>query len=227
MENLLYAKLPITFQNYQESLDHYKKINNDVWFWDSYRNVRMLPLYTNSGSITKTGSQNNKESILNWTEFADNDTIDFFEQQVFPWLDKKGRIILLKTPPKESLAIHIDCNKKTFNTRQHKLRMVLQGEVNSLSFVTKHKDIQPNNDHRNLFVINGGWPHYMTNKFDDWKYTLCLGAPWEGGDTVTYLDLLRNSEDIIKLDNTHLPYNYEQYFENPIERERKFKNETD
>tara|TARA_Y100001935_G_C17148448_1_gene429194 strand:- start:55 stop:738 length:684 start_codon:yes stop_codon:yes gene_type:complete len=226
MDNILYAKLPIVFENYKQSLDHYKKINDDTWFWDTYREVRMLPLYTPGGATTKSGSQNNRKADLDWTEYADKDTMDFFEQKVFPWLDKKGRIILLKTPPNDSLAVHIDCSKQSFHTRQHKLRVVLQGEVNSLTFVTKDNDVQPSADHRNLFVMNGGWPHYMTNTFDDWKYTICLGAPWEGGDTDEYISLIENSQDVIELDKNYLPIDYEQYFEDTEARKRKFENET-
>ena len=61
----------------------------------------------------KQDLQNNRKADLDWTEYADKDTIDFFEQKVFPWLDKKGRIILLKTS-NDSLAVHIDCSKQSF-----------------------------------------------------------------------------------------------------------------
>jgi len=225
MNNLVYAKLPITFDNYEKSLNYYKMIKNNLWFWDSYRKVRMLPLYTPGSATTKIGSQNNKNSVLDWTSYADENTIDFFEKKVFSWLDKKGRIILLKTPPNDSLATHIDCSRKSFGTRQHKLRVVLQGEVNSLTFVTKNKDLQPKNNHRNLFVMDGSWPHYMTNTFNDWKYTICLGSPWEGGDTEEYIQIIKKSEDIIELERSNLPKNYKQYFEDPEERKRKFKDE--
>ena len=53
------------------------------------------------------------------------------------------------------------------------MRVVLQGEVNSPTFVTKDKDVQSMLTQKS-FVMNGGWPHYMTNTFDDWKYTICL-----------------------------------------------------
>lgn len=226
MSSLLYAKLPIEFTNYKSSLEHYKSIADNKWYWDSYRTVRMLPLYTPNGAINKKGSQNSKSSVLDWTTYADANTIEFFEKNVFPWLDKKGRIILLKTPPGESLAIHIDCSKEVFGTRQHKLRVVLQGEVNSLTFVTNDADISPASDHRNLFVMDGSWPHYMTNKFQDWKYTICLGAPWDGGQTEEYVKLLEETDDVIKINRNNLPIDYEKYFENPIERKKKFENET-
>ena len=221
--DILYAKLPILFDKHQESLDYYKSIDDDKWYWDSYRTVRMLPLYTPNGAIDKTGSQNKKNSELDWTVYAEKNTVDFFEEKVFPWLDKKGRIILLKTPPGESLATHIDCSREVFGTRQHKLRVVLQGEVNSLTFVTKSKEVQPNYNHRNLFVMDGSWPHYMTNTFKDWKYTICLGAPWDGGPTEDYTKLLEQTEDLIKLDKSQLPNNYRDYFEDPEARKKKFK----
>lgn len=220
--DLLYAKLPIYFQNFNESLNHYKNVDDDKWYWDSYRTVRMLPLFTPGGAIDKKGSQNKKNSELNWTTYADDDTIKFFEENVFPWLDKKGRIILLKTPPGESLATHIDCSREVFGTRQHKLRIVLQGEVNSLTFVTKSCETQPPSDHRNLFVMDGSWPHYMKNTFNDWKYTICLGAPWDGGPTDEYNKLLENAEHILRIDRNQLPDNYEQYFEDPESRKKKF-----
>lgn len=222
MIDILYAKLPILFDKHSKSLDHYKSIDDDKWYWDSYRTVRMLPLYTPGGAIDKKGSQNKKNSELDWTVYADADTVDFFETKVFPWLDKKGRIILLKTPPGDSLATHIDCSREVFGTRQHKLRVVLQGEVNSLTFVTKDKDVSPKGDHRNLFVMDGSWPHYMTNTFNDWKYTICLGAPWDGGPTEEYNKLLEHTEDLIQITKDQLPNNYEEYFEDPEARKKKF-----
>ena len=42
MDDILYAKLPIVFENYEQSLAHYKKVDDDTWFWDTYREVRML-----------------------------------------------------------------------------------------------------------------------------------------------------------------------------------------
>lgn len=220
--NLLYAKLPIYFGNYIKSLEHYKSLTDDNWYWDTYRTVHMLPLYTPGGAIDKKGSQNKKNSELDWTVYADDETIEFFENNVFPWLDKKGRIILLKTPPGESLATHIDCSRDVFGTRQHKLRIVLQGEVNSLTFVTNDSEINPKSDHRNLFVMDGSWPHYMTNTFNDWKYTICLGAPWDGGPTDGYNDLLNQTEDTIYVTKDQLPENYEKYFEDPLTRKKKF-----
>lgn len=223
MDNLVYAKLPIEFKNFNDALSHYISINDENWFWDVYREVRMLPLYTPGGAIDKNGSRNKKDSVLKWTKYADKETINFFEESIFPWLDKKGRIILLKTPPGESLATHIDCNKEVFGTRQHKLRVVLQGTVNSLTFVTKNGDIQPKDNHRNAFIMDGSWPHYMTNTSDDWKYTICLGSPWDGGETTNYVKLLNESNDYIILDKNYLPENYTDFFEDKIKREEKFK----
>jgi hypothetical protein len=217
-----YANLNIRFRNYQNSVEYYKSIDNADWFWDSYRTVLMLPLYTPGGATSKKDSQNTKHVALGWTKYADDDTVDFFENQVFPWLDKKGRIILLKTPPDESLSPHIDCSKDAFGTRQHKLRVVLQGTVDSLMFLTKEGAISPPADHRNLFVIDGSWPHYMTNNFNDWKYTICLGAPWTGGYTEAYENIIKNATDFVTLDSSMLPSNYEDYFEDPEERKKKF-----
>lgn len=221
--NLLYAKLPISFDEHQKSLEHYKSLSDDKWYWDTYRTVLMLPLYTPNSATHEQGYRNRKDSKLAWTEYADSYTVEFFEEQVFPWLDKQGRIMLLKTPPGDTLSTHIDCTKELFGTRQHKLRVVLQGEVTSLTFVTNSKEVRPESDHRNLFVIDGSWPHYMTNTFNDWKYTICLGAPWDGGPTDEYDKLLENATQVIKLSKDQLPENYEKYFEDPEERRKKLK----
>ena len=223
MNTLLYSRLPIEFVQYKQSLQHYKNIDDDKWYWDSYRTVHMLPLYTPGGAVSKQGSRNSKGSELDWTEYADVHTQEYFETNIFPWSTPKGRIILLKTPPGGSLATHIDCNRQTFGTRQHKLRVVLQGTVDSLIFVTKDGECKPKSDHRCAFIIDGSWPHYMTNTFEDRKYTICLGAPWDGEPTDGYTKLLNTSEDHIELDRSNLPDNYEQYFEDPLEREAKFK----
>tara|TARA_B100000941_G_C28488902_1_gene546671 strand:+ start:205 stop:879 length:675 start_codon:yes stop_codon:yes gene_type:complete len=223
MDTLLYSKLSIEFEQYKQSLQHYKNIEEDKWYWDSYRTVHMLPLYTPGGAVSKQGSRNQKNSQLDWTEHADKYTREYFDDKIFPWCNPKGRIILLKTPPGGSLATHIDCNRQTFGTRQHKLRVVLQGTVDSLIFVTNQGEVKPKSDHRCAFIIDGSWPHYMTNTFTDWKYTICLGAPWDGKPTDGYTELLDTSEDSIELSRSQLPDDYEQYFEDPKEREIKFK----
>jgi hypothetical protein len=212
--NLIYAKLSLEFVEYKTALTHYKSIDHSSWFWDAYRNVLMLPLYTPSGIVDPAVvAENSRKAELKWTEHADNSTINFFEENVFPWLDKKGRIMLLKTPPGDSMHPHIDCSRKEFNNKQHKIRLVLQGNVDSLTFITKNGEVSPKSNHRNVYIIDGSWPHYMTNTFDDYKYTICLGAPWSGGHTEKYLDLLSQTDDLIEIDRSNLPNNYEEYFD--------------
>lgn len=219
--NLLYAKLPLEFTNHKIALEHYKSIDHNCWVRDTYRDVLMLPLYTPNGVVDpRTVIQNSREAELKWTKYADDSTINFFEENVFPWLDKKGRMMLLKTPPGDSMAPHIDCTEEEFATAQHKIRLVLQGTVDSLKFITKNGDLSPYSDHRNVYIIDGSWPHYMTNTFNDYKYTICLGTPWAGGITDEYIDLLNKSDDLIEIDRFNLPDNCERYFEDPIHRQK-------
>jgi hypothetical protein len=222
--NLLYAKLPLEFKDHKTALEHYKNVDHNLWVKDTYRNVSMLPLYTPNGVIDpRTVIQNSRDAELKWTKYADTSTINFFEENIFPWLDKKGRIMLLKTPPGDSMLPHIDCSKQEFNTKQHKIRLVLQGNVDSLNFITKNGDLSPKSDHRNVYIIDGSWPHYITNTFDDHKYTICLGSPWSGGSTEKYLNLLSSSDDLIEIDKNELPKNYEEYFEDPIHKQKLLK----
>lgn len=199
------------------------------WYWDAYRKVHMLPMMTPGGAMSKAGSLNRaKSEELKWTGLATHETSLYFERHIYTWLNPVGRIMLLKTPPRDQLGIHIDCSKSAFKTRQHKFRIVIAGRTDSLFFLNGDdgEKVHALNIKQGIpFIIDGSWPHGMINNFARHKITLCLGAPWTGEDSPAYLDLLERScrkfRGIRKSDLT-LPTDYENYFENPDDRKKKF-----
>ena len=78
------------------------------------------------------------------------------------------------------------------------------------------------------FVMSGKWPHYMTNSSSDTKFTLALGAPWDGDSKdENYVDLLNNSyskyKDFYLNADFDLPEDYETLFEEDCDFRKRAK----
>lgn len=196
-----------------------EQIDSDCWFFDAYRNVDMLALYTEGGRTTKQGAQNTGRP-RQWTEYAPVAMREYFAKHIFPWMIPQGRIILLRTPPGRSLAEHIDCNQESFGTLQLKLRIALSGNVDDLYFLCDASaPIRPSENRIGVpFVIDGSWPHGMVNRSGQEKLTICLGAPWSGEGMH---QSIFQGDGIRKID-FNLPKNYVEYFESPEFRREKF-----
>ena len=48
-----------------------------------------------------------------------------------------GRVVILDTPPKTPLNIHIDAKEQEVGSKQHKFRIALDGTVDTLYFLDK------------------------------------------------------------------------------------------
>ena len=92
---------------------------------------------------------------------------------------------------------HIDCSPDKFDkTLQHKWRMVLHGDVDSLYYITEttpDKEIIPANVKERPFMMSGSWPHGMRNNSNQMKFTLAMGSPWDADTTDGYTQLIENS----------------------------------
>ena len=136
--------------------------------------------------------------------------------------------MVLKTPPHDRNQEHIDCNQKKMGSMQHKLRIVLQGNVDTLYYVTKTDKIYPPKNKEGIpFIIDGSWPHGMFNNTDGEKYTITIGAPWTGENNSEYTELLSqsiNNDTLYK--NGHLmPADIDHFFENPTQKRKKWTGE--
>lgn len=159
-------------------------------FWDTYRNTKMFPMMTKNGEATRSGTSNSQEGNFSWTISAPSSIVNWCEDYLFPWLGSKTRVMCLITKPGAANYEHIDCSKHELNTRQHKVRLVLQGNTDTLYWMTNDGNVRaPAVD--KPFLMDGGWPHGMINSDSQPKVTLALGAPWTGKDHYDDITILQ------------------------------------
>ena len=180
-DNILFASVNLPILDKVKATQEILSIDDNLSFWDEYRNTRMIPLMTKLGSTGIEGTSNYKTGEFMWVKHTPKTIINWFENVVFNWLGERSRIMALITKPNFSNNEHIDCNRNEINTRQHKFRIVLQGETSTLYFITKEGKVRPPNIDT-AFLMDGGWPHGMNNFTNELKVTLALGAPWTGKD---------------------------------------------
>jgi hypothetical protein len=212
-KQLLSATLSFPEFDKQDCVNHFKMVDDRHWFYDPYRHTSMLPVMSMGGKGGAAGASNFREKEpYEWLPHVPTSLVDWFEQHVFPWMGMRARISLLRTQPGQVNNVHIDCSPHSFNQRQHKFRVVLQGRSDSLYFVTKSGNVVIHNSDK-PFVMDGSWPHGMTNFTQEEKYTIAVGAPWNG------LDVYNNIEDAIYLDrDVHMPSDYNKYFDPSYEK---------
>lgn len=208
-DRLLFASLDIELPNKTKMLNDLLLIPDSAWIGDVYRKTHMLPLMTKSGGSTLNNINQlptlEHSRDFSWTSYAPKSIIEYFEQYVFTWLRPRPRVMILKTPPGGVNAEHIDCLKSQFHTRQHKFRVPLSGNTDSLYFITDSGLVRPPRI-QEPFIMDGSWPHGMINDSADWKITICAGSPWFGSDAYPPFKHSMYS------DNLRLPEDYEKYF---------------
>lgn len=159
------------------------------WYYDRFRGCKMLPIY-NGGSLTNHTSKGNL--MFTQAGLKCNTLVDVLKKKVFPFMDPVGRVTILKTDKNTALNEHIDCNENEIGTLQHKFRIALKGQINTLYFIDKNfkKVYIPNN--YDTYVLDGGHPHSLDPGPEE-KITLCVGAPWKGKHNTHYKNILDNS----------------------------------
>ncbi len=206
MDNLLFASLKLPSLDCKAVVDELKQLPESAWVYDSYRNIRALPLLTRGGQTAPQDFINlSQDQKFLWTPYTPQVLQNYFEEHIFPWMNPIPRIILLKTDPQTANHEHIDCTIGQFRTRQHKFRYVLQGNVEDLYFITKDKKIfVPQTDRP--FIMDGAWPHGMVNNSDQPKFTVSAGAPWAGSDNYPSFD------KTVAVPASEMPEDFEKYF---------------
>jgi hypothetical protein len=206
-EDILFAELSLPLLNKTVATEKILSIEEKFWFWDPYRGTNMLPLMTKDAKEQALGTNNYREGDFAWTSYTPKIIKDWFEYIVFPWMGTKTRIMALMTMPGISNNEHIDCIKPEVGTLQHKFRVVLQGNTDTLYFKTSNNNLSVPNV-RGAFIMDGGWPHGMINNGDQVKVTLAAGAPWNG------LDYYQDLKNILYRKNYVLEENLHQYLKN-------------
>lgn len=205
--DILFASLDLPPFDKEKMLADIRAVPENLWHWEPYRGTRALTLMTHNGNVSLNDAITfTKTNGYYWTPCAPASIVDYFEKYIFNWLQPKPRIMVLRTAPHTANNEHIDCIPETFNTRQHKFRIVLSGRVDSLYFITKKGNVfVPETDRP--FIMDGGWPHGMNNTSDQEKITICVGAPWTGADKYPkFLQTLYRADH-------QMPENYDVYFE--------------
>lgn len=209
LNDLLYCPLDIENPP-NDCLDHLNNIDINKLITDEYRSCYHVPLMFDF-----------KPGNFTWTPFAFpyKSLRQWFEDVLFP-ITGKSRVMIITTPPGMKNPPHIDCSKDKFDkTLQHKFRYVFQGNIDDLWFMTANGDVQCTQGPDKPFVMSGSWPHHMTNTTDQYKFTLALGAPWDGSvDDNSYVDLINRSYNQYKKyylgkAQHKLPYNWKDLFE--------------
>jgi hypothetical protein len=195
MNDILFGTIDIPILDKQTAANSILAIDDSFSWWDSYRNTKMIPLMVKMGDYKKLGINNHRKgNEFGWTDYAPTIIIEWFEDVVFSWLQSRARIMALITQPHVSNHEHIDCAPNEVNTLQNKFRIVLQGSTDTLYFNTDRGAVRaPVVD--GPFLMDGGWPHGMTNNSDEIKVTLALGSPWRGRDHYDNFNLLLNRND--------------------------------
>jgi len=204
-DNLLFASVNLPILDSTKATKEILALDSSLSFWDDYRHTQMIPLMTKLGMHGKQGANNYKQGDFLWLDYTPNVIKEWFEEVVFPWTKLKARVMALITQPYVKNYEHIDCERYEVNTRQHKFRIVLQGETDTLYFKTKQGDISAPKI-KKAFIMDGGWPHGMYNNSKDIKVTLALGAPWKGKEYYNDIDVLLNR------DNYKMPDDLEPYW---------------
>lgn len=194
LDNLLFGTVNLPILDCSLAAEKILSLDNKLSFWDDYRYTKMIPLITKQGISGKYGANNYKQGEFQWLEYTPKIIVEYFEDVVFPWTGLKSRISALITQPNVSNYEHIDCERQEVNTRQHKFRIVLQGNTDTLYFKTKNGDVHVPNVSQ-PFIMDGGWPHGMTNNTGEVKVTLALGAPWIGKELYDDVELLLDRND--------------------------------
>lgn len=205
-DNLLFASVDLPILDCSKAANEILSIHESFSFWDDYRYTQMIPLMTKKGTYARTSIGNNEEGDFSWVDCTPKIIIDWFEEVVFPWTKCKSRIMALITHPDVKNYEHIDCEEHEINTKQHKFRIVLQGQTDTLYFKTKHGDISAPNI-KKPFIMDGGWPHGMYNRSNQIKVTLALGAPWRGNEYYNNINVL------LKRDDYEMPETLDPYFQ--------------
>lgn len=205
MSNLLFAKVHLPVLNKERAVEEILSVSESEWFWDSYRATSMLPLMTRGGQGKVTGATNKQAVNFEWLPFTPKVVSDWFDTVVFPWMGTKTRVMALLTQPHFENKEHIDCAPHEMGSLQHKFRIVLQGNTNTLYWKTSQGDVAVP-DIRESFLMDGSWPHGMRNASDTFKLTLAAGAPWNGNPHYDNVDVMMDADSYL------LPKYIDQFF---------------
>jgi hypothetical protein len=206
--DILFASVNLPILDKKTASKEILNLNSSYWFWDEYRATNMLPLMTKGAIAGSLGSDNYRPGEFHWLPYTPEIIREWFEHYVFPWMGQKTRIMALVTKPDFKNNEHIDSTLDEVGSRQHKFRIVLQGNTDTLYFKTNKGDISSPKIEE-PFIMDGSWPHGMYNYTEEIKVTLAAGAPWNGNESYSNIDVLLKKSDY------ELPSDISEYLNYP------------
>lgn len=166
-------------------------ITKNHWHYNEFRGCFMLPVYNGGGQLG-TGRIGQHNLNFGYTEPVQEKCatlISLIEDAIWPWMEPRGRVTILRTPAGVALKPHLDSLENEIGTLQHKWRLVLHGEIDKLYFIDANYNSMYVPDTNRCYVLDGSHPHALKAGETE-KMTLCIGSPWHGEPNKKYHTLL-------------------------------------
>tara|TARA_B110000503_G_C6968189_1_gene338078 strand:- start:47 stop:706 length:660 start_codon:yes stop_codon:yes gene_type:complete len=208
----------VTDKDRQLMLNEMLSIPDSYYSTNSFRGCRILHIYNGLGVRNKREGSN--QGAFKYTDIEPfiSNTKRILEEKVFPWMEPVGRINLLRTLPGHGLNVHLDSKAEEVGTRQHKYRIVLNGNIDKLYFLDAHGNNVYVPQCYNSYVLDGAHPHSLDPGTEE-KITICFGKPWDGNPTPQYKKFIDNSLFTMKVSR---PADFDQSWVDPyFNREKK------
>jgi hypothetical protein len=196
----------ITSEEKQILLEELLSIPDEYYQSNSFRGCRILPIYNGRG----VRGQRHETGDTTKGEFSYTDVDTFisrskkiFEEKIFSWMEPVGRLNLLRTQPGLGLNTHLDTRADEVGTRQHKYRLVLNGNIDKLYFLDSKDNKVYVPGHYDSYILDGSHPHSLDLGTEE-KITLCIGKPWDGQPTKLYQQFIDNA--LFKMTVSRPPY---------------------
>jgi len=186
--------LKITDKDRKLMLDEVLSVSPLNWHYNEFRGCKMLPVYNAGGLLGGQDPKKTKDGLFKFTDPAKNwiHTQRILKTKIFPWMIPEGRVTILKTPAGHVLNVHLDSTEKEIGSRQHKFRIVLNGNIDKLYFIDSNYNNIHVPDCYHTYILDGSHPHALLPGTEE-KITLCIGAPWTGASNPAYSDLINHS----------------------------------
>jgi len=192
--NFTFAAIDIgvTVEEKAQMLQEVKNVPDQMHHYNEFRGCRMIGIYNGGGRLGgRVPGIDTKEGKFEYTLAGKEcPTIQkVCEEKIFPFMNPAGRVTILRTEPGCGLNIHLDSTLKEVRTRQHKFRLVLNGNIEKLFFMDSKGNRVYVPKHYDCYSMDGSHPHSIDPGKEE-KITLCVGAPWHGEDNEIYQHLI-------------------------------------
>lgn len=203
--------LNITSDDIQRMLEEVLLIDDFHWYHDKLRGGQILPLYNGGGTTGMPPPGVSRSSgNMEWTSAGLECPYlcKLIKNKVFPFMNPTGRMSVLKTQSNKGLNLHIDSKISSIGTRQHKFRIVLNGDISKLYFMDHNMNKVYIPEYYSTYVIDGTHLHSIDPSPHE-KITICIGTPWHGEENLNYEKLIQYSPYRMKVSRPEIKDEWE------------------